>query len=310
MARGINMGNMLEAPLEGDWGPAFDPSWPALVKAAGFTTVRLPIRWSNHASVDASAVLDPTFLARVDFVLASLQASGLKVILDMHHYRQLDGDGLDVHEVGVDPSVVQARAISIWKQVAAHYANQPDSVIFGLYNEPHGIQDATGTAPWNKLYPKLLAQVRATNPTRVVIIGPAYWNNPSALATFTPSTDQNVITEIHDYEPYPFSSQGTYGTTYPLGTAFDAATMTLPFTAALDVALNWSKAHGFPMFVGEFGSNIAAPAASRVAYATMARTALESRSMPWTAWNFDSDFAVYDTTNKVWNTALLKALTP
>jgi endoglucanase len=119
-----------------------------------------------------------------------------------------------------------------------------------------------------------------------------------------------VITEIHNYLPMAFSSQGTYGTTYPVGTAFDAATMTLPFTSALDTALTWSKANGLPMFVGEFGSNIAAPAASRVAFATMTRSAIEARGMSWTAWNFDSDFAVYDTTNKVWNTALLKALLP
>jgi endoglucanase len=308
MARGINLGNMLEAPVEGDWGPVFDPAWPPLIKAAGFSTVRLPVRFSNHASVDASALLDPTFLARVDYVLAQLKAAGLNVVIDMHHYRQLDGDGLDSGEIAVDPSVVQARAIAIWTQLGSHFASQPASVMFELYNEPHNIQDTGASAPWNALYPKLLAAVRKTNPTRAVLIGPAFWNNASALPDFTPPTDSNVIVTIHNYLPTVFTLQGQWGQPQPINTPWNGDATA--FTGALDTAKAWSVAQGKPIFVGEFGSNLAAPLASRVAWTTMARTQIEARGFQWAVWNFDSDFGLYDTSAKAWNTALLKTLFP
>ena len=104
-----------------------------------------------------------------------------------------------------------------------------------------------------------------------------------------------MIVEGHDYQPHAFSSQGTWGSSWPVGTAFDATTQAAPFTAELDTAARWSELHGYPVYVGEWGSNVAAPAASRVACASMARAALESRGLSWATWNFDADFAVYDT---------------
>jgi endoglucanase len=51
--RGINFGNMLDAPTEGAWGVRVEESYLDLVGERGFTSaVRLPVRWSNHAKVD------------------------------------------------------------------------------------------------------------------------------------------------------------------------------------------------------------------------------------------------------------------
>ena len=49
MHRGINIGNALEAPNEGDWGVVIKDEYFKIIKEAGFDTVRIPIRWSNHA---------------------------------------------------------------------------------------------------------------------------------------------------------------------------------------------------------------------------------------------------------------------
>src|SRR5688572_20316265 len=75
LGRGVNLDNMLEAPREGDWGVKADP---ALIDraAATFKTVRVPIRWSNHAAPTADATLDPVFAARVDQVVDALLLKG------------------------------------------------------------------------------------------------------------------------------------------------------------------------------------------------------------------------------------------
>ncbi|MDH4390891.1 MAG: cellulase family glycosylhydrolase, partial [Aquabacterium sp.] len=86
--RGINFGNMLDAPTEGAWGVRLEQSYLDLVGDRGFTSaVRLPVRWSNHASADAAARIDPAFFRRVDHVVDILLARGCTVLLNMHHYR-------------------------------------------------------------------------------------------------------------------------------------------------------------------------------------------------------------------------------
>ena len=122
LGAGVSFGNMLDAPHEGDWGSRVQDGYPSMVRQAGFRHVRLPVRWSAHASRDASAQIDPEFMARVDDVVDRLLAEGLTVVLDMHHYRQLDGDRLDAGEMAVEHRDVRLRFLSMWRQSAEIFA--------------------------------------------------------------------------------------------------------------------------------------------------------------------------------------------
>src|SRR5512142_3334603 len=51
--RGVNLGNMLDAPKEGDWGLSVQENYFDRIKEAGFDFVRLPVRWSTHAQASA-----------------------------------------------------------------------------------------------------------------------------------------------------------------------------------------------------------------------------------------------------------------
>ena len=59
IGRGINFGNALEAPNEGDWGLVIKESYIQAVKDAGFSSVRLPICWSAHTGSTAPYPIDP-----------------------------------------------------------------------------------------------------------------------------------------------------------------------------------------------------------------------------------------------------------
>jgi endoglucanase len=126
IGRGVNFGNMFEAPTEGAWGLTVTDDFIDKAAAAGFKSVRLPVRWSNHASADAPFTIEPAFLARVDGVVDKLLAKGLVVVLNMHHYRQLDGDALDAGERAVAPSVLDLRFVMLWEQLAAHFPPRAD----------------------------------------------------------------------------------------------------------------------------------------------------------------------------------------
>jgi hypothetical protein len=49
LGRGISFGNALDTLREGDAGFRLQERYFAEVRAAGFDTVRLPVKWSAHA---------------------------------------------------------------------------------------------------------------------------------------------------------------------------------------------------------------------------------------------------------------------
>jgi len=84
MGRGINLGNGLSAPQEGDWQPAVDESYFDDVAAAGFNSVRIPVRWDQHITAEAPYTVDPEWLARVAQVAQWALSRGLVTILNAH----------------------------------------------------------------------------------------------------------------------------------------------------------------------------------------------------------------------------------
>lgn len=306
LKRGINLGNMLEAPREGDWGVKAEPRFIELA-ASNFNTVRLPVRWTNHAAATADAALDEAFAKRVDVVVDALLAKGLNVILDLHHYNQLFGDALHPNEFAVDPQILEARLINIWRQVAYRYKDRPARLAFELLNEPHG---KLSSDAWNELIPKLLAVVRQSNPGRAVLVGPTYWNAVRDLPKLKLPPDRNIVVTIHNYDPLGFTHQGVrwIPVAQPVGTPCCDDDQKALITSALDKAKAWSDQNGYPIHLGEFGTVLKAPMESRVAYSRFVRDQAEARGFSWTYWELASDFGVYDPKANQWIEPLRRAL--
>jgi endoglucanase len=306
LGRGINMGNMLDAPQEGDWGVRFEPGYVDKV-AGAFTTVRLPVRWSNKAAPSEDALIDERFAQRVDSAVDALLAKGFYVILDVHHYSQINGDGLHPSEAEVDPAVVDTRLVNMWRQIAHRYKDRSPKLLFELLNEPHGRLDGE---PWNALAPRVLAAVRASNPDRVVLIGPGGWNSVGELPKLRLPADRNMIVSIHNYDPFPFTHQGVQhlAKPFPTGTPCCDAAQRKSLTDALDAARKWNQEKGYPLHLGEFGAYEAADMKSREAYTRMVRQEAERRGIGWAYWEFASSFGVYSPKTGSWVEPIRRAL--
>ena len=307
IGRGVNFGNMLEAPTEGAWGLTVTDDFIDKASAAGFASVRLPVRWSNHASAEAPFTIDAVFMARVESVIDKLLAKGLVVVLNMHHYRQLDGDRLDPGELTVADAAVDVRFLMLWEQIARHFQGRSARLVFELYNEPHG---RINGEPWNVLAARALGVVRKTNPDRVVVIGPTSWNAASDLQLLKIPNDANLIATVHNYAPFRFTHQGAewVSPVLPVGVTCCSTSQRAEMTAPLDVAKAWSAAKRYPVFVGEFGAYSKADDASRIDFNRTMREAMEARDMSWTYWEFAAGFGVYDPVKLSFRQGLLDSL--
>jgi endoglucanase len=307
LGRGVNFGNMFEAPTEGAWGLTVTDDFIDKAVAAGFTSVRLPVRWSNHAGVEAPFTIDAAFMSRVESVVDKLLAKGVVVVLNMHHYRQLDGDPLDAGETSVAASVLEVRYVMLWDQIATRFQGRGARLVFELYNEPHGRMNGE---PWNVLAARALRVVRRTNPDRIVMIGPTSWNSASDLRLLKMPNDANLIATVHNYNPFRFTHQGAewVSPVLPTGVSCCSAAQEADMAAPLDIAKTWSASTRYPVFVGEFGAYSKADDASRIEFNRKMRQAMESRGMTWSYWEFASGFGVYDPAARTFRQGLLDSL--
>lgn len=303
LGRGINFGNALEAPMfEGQWGLVIRDEYFDLIKKAGFDSVRVPVRWSTHAAAEPPYTIDPALLSRVDEVVDKALVAGLAVVVNIHHYEEMDRD----------PASHRARFAGLWRQIAARLKDRPDEVVFELLNEPNTAQTA---AVWNDVLRDGLREIRSTNPTRAVIIGGANWNNVATLVDLQlPADDRRIIGTFHYYNPFPFTHQGANwveGAGQWLGTPWDgSATEIAAVQRDLDLAAAWSAKTGRPVYMGEFGAYSRADMDARARWtATVAREA-EKRGFSWAYWEFGSGFGAYFPPAFEWREPLLKALIP
>jgi endoglucanase len=302
LGRGVNLGNALEAPKEGEWGVTLKEEYFSLIKSAGFDSVRIPIRWSAHASQTSPYTIDTAFFERIDWAIDQALQNNLQVVINMHHYE----------EIFTDPAAHQERYLALWEQIAAHYQDYPDNLVFEILNEPNNkLTDRL----WNDLLVKALAVVRQTNPERNVIIGPAEWNSLYKLSDLTlPEDDRHIIVTFHYYLPFQFTHQGAEwaaGSNAWLGTTWMGTTsQEKALERDLDLAADWAKKNNRPLYLGEFGAYSKADMDSRAIWTDAVARQAEARDMSWAYWEFCAGFGVYDPQLKLWRDPLLEALIP
>lgn len=294
--RCMNLGNALEAPVEGEWGYTIRNRDFQTLANAGFDTVRIPIRWSKHANHRPPYKINPAFMSRVQTLVAQAQRAGLGVIIDIHHYNALTSN----------PKREQARFLGLWSQIAASFANAPANVYFEVLNEP---KDKLSPAKLNALYAKVIPLIRSTNPTRKLIIGGSPWNNLESVEQVAWPRDKNLVATIHYYGPHAFTHQGAEweNPQKPIGVHWGNKADIAELNSSFARAKRFATASGLPVFIGEFGVIDKVPLAERNHWIKVQRQAMEYYGFSWCAWDFAGAFKSYDISGERWLPGTLDA---
>jgi len=295
----------------------------AFIAHAGFDHVRLPIDekelWQADGQPDEKAF---------GYLLQAIgwsRAHGLRVIVDLHtvkaHHFNAANEGL-TNTLWTDPRA-QEHFLGLWRELSARLHDQPvDAVAYEIMNEPV----ADNPADWNRIVAASLKQIRATEPSRVVVVGSNRWQSAGTMPQLeVPAGDRNLILSIHTYTPLLLTHHLAGWT--PLKSYTGPVHYPGPIVSPEDFARlqadkdpgvvsmsgngreNWGaallrqelapaikRAHelGLPLYCGEFGCLPTVPRADRLAYYRDLVGVFESEGIAWANWEYKSEFGLYE----------------
>lgn len=200
MGIGINLGNTMEAYWSGDNKTSgaqtiggntpndYERCWGAVtttheaidgMKAAGFSTVRIPVYWGNMMADDGSFTINDRYIYRVEEIVNYCLDNEMYVIINIHHY-----DGFIIENYSKEEALEAAKIL--WKQIAEYFNGYSDHLIFEGYNEGLGQQrkeDNYSEAElfeyvnaMNKVFVDTVRSTGGNNKNRMLIIS-GYWTN-------------------------------------------------------------------------------------------------------------------------------------
>jgi endoglucanase len=283
MGRGINLGNTLSAPVEGNWATVVYEQYFMDVADAGFSNVRIPMDffgsrttgddispWSTNANTvgeyDGNVtdfVVSETYLDRVETVVNWSLGQGLYTVIDFHG-AELKAEFLETfniesnnysHPTSAKRAADLMKFKSIWLQIANRFVNAPSFLIFEVVNEPYFEVSAQEMDEINLMIIEAIRSTGGNNSTRPIIITGGALNSyqaPTTIGATVLNSDANLIASFHYYIPFNFTSSSTPNNNdFNWGTTSDKSTVISHF----DTVKTWSNNNSIPVTLGEFGAD-------------------------------------------------------
>ena len=272
--------------------------------------IRLPINLHLMTTGNPDYKVDTLLFQYLDQVISWTDESGLKLIIDNH---TIDG---------ANAKTVEVPLMKIWPQIARHFKDSPNSVIYEILNEPNTF----AATDWYRIQKEVLDTIRTIDTIHTVIVTGADWGGISGLTKLTPLNDSNLIYSFHFYDPFLFTHQAATWPTPSLGdlsgvpfpynsTGMPACPASLKGTwvessltsayrtdgtvaklkSTIDQTINYSKKYNVKIFCGELGVYMEkSPANDRVEWYKAVTGYLTEKNVPWTMWDYQGGFGLFN----------------
>ncbi|MBQ8065619.1 MAG: glycoside hydrolase family 5 protein [Prevotella sp.] len=201
------------------WGnPVVTKKVIKAVKDAGFNAVRIPVRWQCHITNAAAMSIDKAWLARIKEVVDWCLVNDLKVIINVHHDKWLEGRPIRQYKEENNQKLAL-----LWMNIASEFSRYDYRVAFAGTNEVHikdnwGKPDAENLEVQNSYNQTFIDVVRATdgnNQKRHLIVQTYVCNPDFGLynGDFVIPTDveengnEYMSVEFHYYTPWDYAGE-------------------------------------------------------------------------------------------------------
>jgi len=311
-SRGVNLTNWFQVDSPGQIQfTKYTKQDLVNIKSLGCDVIRLPINLHFMTLGSPSYTLDPLFLSFLDSVVVWAEDLELYLILDNHTFDP---------GVSTDPDVGNILE-KVWAQMAQHYKDRSDYIIYEILNEPHGI----AASLWGTIQGDVINAIRAVDTKHAIMVGGVNFNNYSELQNLPVYSDPNLIYTFHFYDPFMFTHQGATwntpsmaplsGVPFPynasempsipstfIGTWMETAMNNYPtqgtvayVKSLIDIAVAFKNARNVKLFCGELGVYIPnSPADDRVYWHSVVRQYLEEKGISWTTWDYQGGFGLFN----------------
>ena len=243
---GWNMGNHMDAFYNGTWaGDNFlypsETCWgsaPATqatfdgVKAAGFSSVRIPVTWLKMIGEAPDYKINETWLSRVYELVGFAEKAGLNVIINTHHdenHHSIIENGVDIDTRWLDiltasknaevNAAIKAEIKAVWTQIAEKFKDKGDWLIFESFNELNDggwgwsadfradpTKQCNILNEWNQVFVDAVRATGGNNATRWLGV-PTYAANPSfeQYAKMAADPAGKLMLSVHFYDPSDYT---------------------------------------------------------------------------------------------------------
>ena len=239
MSRGINLGNVMSAPVEGNWAPAFTETYFEDLATAGFKTARIPIDFfgtrttgdtsgysknagtaANYTGSASDYVVSSSYLDRIEQVLIWSLNHNLITILDFHGSTikseflytfspKSKWSAYYTHPTSAKRAADNDKFRAIWTAVANRFKNYSYNLIFEVVNEPYFWLTDTEMDTLNSDIISIIRNSTSNNIDRNIIITGGSKNSyeaPLQIGNTILNSDDNLIATFHYYWPRAFTA--------------------------------------------------------------------------------------------------------
>lgn len=280
------------------------------IKSLGCDVIRLPINLHFMTNGQSEYRIDPLFFDFLDQVVSWAEDLNLFLILDNHTFDPA---------ANTDPNIGSILE-KVWLQMALHFKDRSQYILYEVLNEPHGIADQL----WNTIQLNVIDKIRSVDTRHTIVVGPASWNSYNNLANLPRYTDTNLLYTFHFYDPFLFTHQGATWVDPSMallaGVPFPYRADSMPVLPAslsatwvgdafrnyqndgtvqkvkqlIDIAVRFQTERKVPIFCGEFGVYIPNSHNNhRVYWYEVVRKYLEEKQIAWTSWDYHGGFGLF-----------------
>ena len=194
------------------------------IKDMGCDHLRLPVDFENIYD-EKKECDNPVGYKYIDLCIEWCKKYGLNVVLDLHKAPGYIFDDFEYSAGFFTNEKLMGLFLDIWDRLSKRYAKYSDMMMFEMLNE---VTSFDVINEWNDLALRCIKVIRKNAPKVKILYGGVGYSSVKAVKFIPAPYDENIVFNVHCYEPMAFTHQGAYWvdkmpTDFRIGYPVDAA---------------------------------------------------------------------------------------